>query len=101
MNDISFVHAYDKASPKLLQSCVQGTHIKSGIITVRKAGGKQQDYLTYKMSDLLVSSIQIGGGANDVPAEQVSLNFSKFEVSYLDGQSQRSESAFCGGSRDQ
>jgi len=95
MNDISFVHSYDKASPKLLESCCQGRHIKSAILSVRKAGSEQHDYLIYKMTDLLVSGLQVGGASNEAPAEQVSLNFNKFEITFRDDQGEQSETAFC------
>lgn len=95
MHDISFVHAYDKASPKLLESCCQGRHIKSAILSVRKAGSEQHDYLIYKLTDLLVSSLQVGGTSNEAPAEQVSLNFSKFEITFRDDQGEETETAFC------
>jgi type VI secretion system secreted protein Hcp len=95
VHDISFTHAFDKASPALMMHCAQGKHIKSAIISARKAGGTQQDYLTYKLTDLLVSSYQSGGQSSDVPTEQVTLNFNKFEIRYLDQETGETEVASC------
>ncbi len=83
MADFHFTMAANKATPKLMLACASGQHIKSGILTCRKAGGDQQEYLKITMSDLLVSSYQTGGGSGDViPLEQISLNFSKIEYEY-------------------
>jgi type VI secretion system secreted protein Hcp len=83
MNDFHFVMRANKASPKLMLSCSTGEHLKSATLTCRKAGGEQQEYMTIKMYDLLVSSYQTGGSNGDViPLDQISLNFSKIEFEY-------------------
>ena len=81
--DFSFVTQVTKASPKLFLACASGAHIKQAILTARKAGKVQQEFLKVTLSDLLVSSYQTEGSGGDVvPTDQVSLNFSKIEVSY-------------------
>jgi len=99
MQDFHFVMKNCKASPRLLQACATGEHIKSAILTCRKAGAAsggtgpdyQQEFLKYTFTDLLVSSFNVSGsGSGDVlPTDQVSLNFSKIEIEYkeqkLDG----------------
>lgn len=83
MQDFHFVTRVNKASPVLLLSCASGKHIKEAILTVRKAGKDQQDYLVFKFKDVLVSSYQIGGAeAGGVPTEQVSFNFSRIDFEY-------------------
>ena len=84
MQDFHFVMRVNKASPKLLLACATGQHIKEGILTCRKAGKEQQEFLKVKFTDLLVSSYQTGGSANGdvVPLDQISLNFAKIEVEY-------------------
>jgi type VI secretion system secreted protein Hcp len=85
-NDFHFVKRYDKASPKLMVKCAGGDHIPTVTLTCRKAGKDQQEYLTIKFSNVLVSSYAIGGdGENDkniIPLDQISLNFSKIEAEY-------------------
>src|SRR5215210_4691632 len=83
MQDFHFVMRTNKASPKLFLACASGQHVKSAVLTARKAGKEQQEYLVYKFTDLLVSSYQTGGSeGGDVPVDQVSFNFSKIEVQY-------------------
>lgn len=83
MQDFHFVMKTNKATPKLMLACATGQHIKEATLTVRKAGGDQQEYLKVKFSDLLVSSYQTGGSHGDVvPVDQISLNFSKIEYEY-------------------
>lgn len=83
MQDFHFTMRVNKASPKLMLACATGEHIKEAILTCRKAGKEQQEYLKIKFSDLLVSSYQTGGSAGDViPMDQISLNFSKIELEY-------------------
>src|SRR5689334_11925785 len=71
-HDLSFVHRYDKSSPILMQSCANGTHLKEGTITLRKAGKGQQEYLIVKMNDIIVTAVQ-PSFANNEPAESISL----------------------------
>lgn len=81
--DFAFMKKFDKSSPKLMIACATGEHFKSAVLTVRKAGGDQHDYLKITMEDLLVSSYQTNGGGGDaIPTESVTLNFSKLEMSY-------------------
>jgi type VI secretion system secreted protein Hcp len=83
MQDFHFTMTVNKATPTLMLFCANGQHIKSGILTCRKAGTEQQEYLKVTFSDLIVSSYQTGGSANDVvPTDQISLNFSKIEYEY-------------------
>jgi len=83
MQDFHFVMRANKASPKLFLACASGQHVKSAVLTARKAGKDQQEFLIIKMTDVLVSSYQSGGGeAVDVPTDQLSFNFSKLEVQY-------------------
>src|SRR5262245_40331657 len=83
-NDFHFVKKLDKASPVLFMNCAIGQHIKSAILTARKAGGGQQEYLKVTMEDVLISSYQVGGSGHSdvVPMDQVSMNFAKLEMSY-------------------
>jgi type VI secretion system secreted protein Hcp len=84
MQDFHFVMKVNKASPKLLLACATGEHIKSALLTCRKAGKTQQEFIKYKFYDLLVSSYQTGGSGHSdiVPTDQISVNFSKMEVEY-------------------
>jgi type VI secretion system secreted protein Hcp len=84
MQDFHFVMKHNKASPKLMLACANGEHITEALLTCRKAGKEQQEYLKVTFSDILVSNYQTSGsGAGDVlPMEQISLNFTKVEIEY-------------------
>ena len=81
MNDFNFMMTVNKASPKLLLACANGSHIKEALLTCRKAGKEQQEYLKIKFTDLLVSSFQTSG-SSETPVDSISLNFSKIEYEY-------------------
>ena len=82
--DYQFTIRHQKCSPKLMLACATGDHIKSAIITCRKQGGTQIEFLQITLSDLIVSSYSSGGssGGEDVPIDSFSLNFSKIQTAY-------------------
>jgi type VI secretion system secreted protein Hcp len=84
MQDFHFTMKVNKASPKLFLACATGEHIKKAVLTCRKAGKEQQEYLKYTFENCLVSTYQTGGsGSSDiVPTDQISLNFEKIEQEY-------------------
>ena len=84
VNDISLTKHVDKSSPVLMLHCASGKHIKEGLITVRKAGDKPVEYLKIKLTDILVSSVQFAGHGSDLLTENLTLNFSKFAVDYIE-----------------
>jgi type VI secretion system secreted protein Hcp len=67
-----------------MQFCASGETIKKGVLTCRKAGKQQQEYLLVTLNDMVVSSYQSGGssGSDTVPVDQISLNFSKIQFEY-------------------
>jgi type VI secretion system secreted protein Hcp len=80
VHDLSITKYVDKSSPVLMKACATGTHFNSAIIVVRKAGGTQQDYLTYTLEDVLVSSYSVSDSGQ--PTEHMSLSFGKISVEY-------------------
>ena len=82
MTDLHVSANFSRASPQLLLACASGKHIKSAVLTGRKAGKAQAEFLTFSLSDVLVSGYQTGGSAAEAPLDSISLNFSKIEVSY-------------------
>jgi len=84
--DFHFVMKMSKASPLLLQYLSTGKPIPTANLVARKAGGTQQEYLKIKFTDVLISSYQSGGsqGGDEIPVEQISLNFAKINVEYAD-----------------
>ena len=80
-SDLSFMHRIDKASPVLMKACATGVHIKEATITHRKAGKGQQEFLIFKMNDVIVTSVQDSDGGDDL-MESVSIAFAKIDVEY-------------------
>jgi type VI secretion system secreted protein Hcp len=79
-SDLSFTKKSDTASPLLALSCANGKHIKSGVLTLAKSGQKAVDYFVIKMTDILITSYQVGGSEPDSPRETCALNYAN--ISY-------------------
>jgi type VI secretion system secreted protein Hcp len=83
MSEFSFTARTTKASPQLFLSCAQGKHLKEAVLTVRKAGGSQQEYLIIKLNDVLVSAYALGSAEGESePHDAFSLNFIKLSYDY-------------------
>lgn len=80
--DLHINKKVDASSPNLISSCCGGKHFKTATLTVRKAGGDQQDYLKLNLEEVFITSVVPGGSSNDVPTESLSLNFGKFKYAY-------------------
>lgn len=81
-NSFSITKKVDKASPALFAAVTSGKHITSGEVAfTKKIGGKPVDYLTFKFTGLLVSSVKLAGQGN-APTEQVTLSFQKLSETF-------------------
>jgi type VI secretion system secreted protein Hcp len=81
-HDLSFTHTIDKASPRLLQACATGTHLKEATITHRKAGKGQQEFLVIKMNDIIITGVSLGDSSGGGTSENVTLAFAKVDLEY-------------------
>jgi type VI secretion system secreted protein Hcp len=81
-HDLSFTHKIDKASPVLMKACATGVHLKEATITHRKAGKGQQEFLIFKMNDLIVTAVASGDDSEGGQLETVSLAFAKIDLEY-------------------
>ena len=81
--ELHFTHVLDKASPNLAMACANGKHIPDATLTIRKAGEKALDYLVFKLSDVIVTSVQQSGhDGGGLPSESVSLQYIKIDQEY-------------------
>jgi hypothetical protein len=78
-HDISVTKHLDKASAKLQLACASGKHFKEGVITLRKAGGKQ---IEYDMHDVFVATYSAGSAKNSQPTEDLTLDFAKVDIHF-------------------
>jgi type VI secretion system secreted protein Hcp len=84
MQDFHFTMKVNKSSPNLMQHCCTGKHIPGALLTVRKAGGTQLEFMKVKFSDLIISSFQTGASSSGdvLPNDQITFNFTKIEYDY-------------------
>jgi len=97
-SDFNIVKHVDKASPAIMVAVCTGEHIRDATFTVEQARGGRggEAFLKIKLTDVLISSYQTGGGGNDVPTDQVSLNFVKLNIQVRDDRGQWVEEESCG-----
>ena len=71
-----------KASPLLMRAVATGEHLEEARLACRKAGEQQTDYMVITLQDLLISSY---GSSSDgsFPSEEITLNFSRVEFTYV------------------
>jgi type VI secretion system secreted protein Hcp len=84
-SDFSFTMQTSKATPKLMQACASGKHIAQAVLYCRKSTGDggQQDYMTWTMKPVIVSSYHTGGSSGaEIPVDSVSLNYGAVSVEY-------------------
>lgn len=80
--DLHFTHRYDKASPVLAKKCAQGAHFKEVVITSRKAGEGQKDFLKVTMKEVFITSVQASGSSGGDIAESVSMSYGSIDFAY-------------------
>jgi type VI secretion system secreted protein Hcp len=81
-HDFTFTHHVDKASPLLMKACATGEHVRDARVTVRRAGAGQQEFLVITMTDVLVTAVSPGVGAEGDATEGVVLTFAKVDLEY-------------------
>ncbi|WP_306716077.1 Hcp family type VI secretion system effector [Burkholderia dolosa] len=84
VDDLTFEHYIDRATPNLLQYCVTGKHIGSAVLVMRKAGGTPLEYLTITLEDVLVTKVkQVGNVTMRAPREEIRLSFARVRQEYV------------------
>ena len=73
----------DKSTPKLQEALVTGKVLPElNFELTRDFEEGRQAYLQYELKNVLVSSYQISGDADDRPTEEVAFNFEEIKVTY-------------------
>ena len=80
--DLVFTHDYDKASPLLARRCAQGKHFPTVVLSARKSGEGQKDFLKVTMKEVFITSIQVVGQGEGGLQESVSLRYGTIEFGY-------------------
>jgi type VI secretion system secreted protein Hcp len=81
--DLLVVARTSKASPKLWHACASGKHIKTAVLTARKSGGDQKDYLKIVIEEVLVTSFEVDGSDEEDPLDQVAFAYAKITTEYV------------------
>ncbi|GAA1814644.1 Hcp family type VI secretion system effector [Agromyces neolithicus] len=89
MQDFTFTHVLDVASPELMKACAAGTHLSEATFSARRSAPGQPDFLTVRLTDVTVSAVSTGGSHDDAAGflETVALRFAKIRVEYRRQQS--------------
>lgn len=78
-----FNKLYDKASPALFKGVATGEHFKTAEFAFRRKGGDSStDFLTIKLSDVLITGYQQGGTKEPPLLEGAELDAAKIEIEY-------------------
>ena len=82
VQDFHFVTTTGIQSPPLLVATATGKQFPSAVLTVRRSGTEQLEYLRFNLETVVVSSYQTGGAdaGDSVPTDQFSLNFTKIKM---------------------
>jgi type VI secretion system secreted protein Hcp len=84
LNPFKITKDVDTSSPSLYQACAAGAHFPTVLLSIRKAGGAQVDYLTYCFRMVFVTNISwSGGGGEEAPEETVEFVYGGLGVKYL------------------
>lgn len=70
----------DVSSPKLFQAAATGKHIPQVDIEVLKGGQKPYKFLTYRLSDVVITSYKSGVAA---AKDRLGLGYAKIKISYI------------------
>ena len=81
--DLLVVALTSKASPKLWLACATGQHLKTAVLTCRKAGQAQLEFLKITLTDVTITSYEIDSSDEELPLDQVALAFAKVETEFV------------------
>lgn len=80
--DLSIVKHVDKASPMIAKLCAKGETVPNVTLECCRAGGDKQLYLMYKLEQVIISSVNLGGGGGGEATESVTFNYGKITQEY-------------------
>jgi type VI secretion system secreted protein Hcp len=79
---LKWTHAYDKASPVLAKACASGKHFPTAVLTVRKAGETQVDFLKVTLKKVFITSVTPDANSEGDVNESVSMAYDDIEFEY-------------------
>jgi type VI secretion system secreted protein Hcp len=84
VQELSFTHFVDRATPKLMEYCATGKHISDARLTLRTSGSDRPiSYVVIDLKSVVVNKIAMGGDPSSGRSiEQVSLSFAAIQFTY-------------------
>jgi type VI secretion system secreted protein Hcp len=82
--NFKFTMRVNKASPQLFQACAEGKHLRSAILTVRKANGGPE-FLKITFEEVVVTSYYNVGNSKSAeayPVDEVSFSYARIKFEY-------------------
>jgi type VI secretion system secreted protein Hcp len=93
-DDLEFTAVTNKATPKVLEACATGAHLKTAtLVCLKSTGSKPMEYLKVTLSDVVVSKHKTeykpaqDARGEGVTMDTVRLNFGKISVEYKEQKS--------------
>lgn len=81
--ELRIVKFVDSASTGLMSVMKTNDEVKKAVLSVRKAGGKQEDYFSITIQGGRITSLDVSSeGDSPMLTERLSLTFNKIEVQY-------------------
>jgi len=78
--DLTVRCKFDKCYSTLMQKCAAGDHIPTVIISACKAGGTQQEFLNIRLTNVLISTLNLAGTQSTEPMFDCGFNFAQITV---------------------
>jgi type VI secretion system secreted protein Hcp len=84
LSEVELTKPIDKSSPHLLSNLFKTTAFSKVVLAVCKGGDSNKAYLTYTLSDVIVSRVeqQVNGHSEQTGTDYVSLSFRKIEEKF-------------------
>jgi type VI secretion system secreted protein Hcp len=79
---LTVVKQIDQATTALMAALATNDEVKEARLTMRRAGGSQEDYFTIKLQGARITSLQHDAGADGSTRETVGFTFTKVDVEY-------------------
>jgi type VI secretion system secreted protein Hcp len=82
IEDFQLATRVSAATPPLFLACATGRHLRTAVLTGVRSGEAEREFLTYKLTDVVVTSVHHGDSSASAPGDRFSLQFAKVEVTY-------------------
>ena len=81
-SECTVTKSFDLSSCQFMQKCAAGDEMTVELNFIKSAGGENKPYMIVTMENVLISGMSLSSGG-DMPSESISLNYTKFQVTYI------------------